>query len=105
MFGGFPGDDFLRDFESMLNPGGFGMFGGFGGPRAGSILHDPPSFPFGLSQQSSGTGFSSFYSSSTATFRDGKWTSESVEESSINGERRRQSQRLWTDDQVYNELY
>jgi hypothetical protein len=103
-FSGFPNDNFFREFESLLHPGGaFGGFGGFGGPRPGSSLHDPPPFPFGTNQQNSGNGGfqSSFYSSSTtATFRDGKWTSDSVEESNINGERKRQTQRVWTDEQV-----
>lgn len=112
-FAGFPSDGIFRDFEGMMY--GFPQPSSAFGSRHGNSLQDPPAFPFGPSgfqrsqflgdsnQQRGGNGgfqSSSFSSTTTSTYRDGKWTSESVEESNVNGQRKTQAKRVWTDEQV-----
>lgn len=40
----------------------------------------------------------SFFSSSSSTYKDGRWVTESYEESNVNG--RRKARREWTDSEV-----
>lgn len=111
-FNAFPNESFFREVEGMLH-GGFPQPTGAFGSRHANSIPNPPAFPFGSggfqrshpsgdqNQWAGNNGFQSSFSSSctTSTYRDGKWTSESVEESNVNGERKRQAQRVWTDDQ------
>ncbi|KAG8830609.1 hypothetical protein FRC17_004648 [Serendipita sp. 399] len=117
-FGGFPHDSFFRGFDDMMQD--------FMQPPSArtqrsnhrSSLFNPPMSPFffGGSHQpvehsagqaidegvrerarpAQSTYFSSFTS---ATYSNGRWTSESSEESNINGVRKAQRQRTWVDDE------
>jgi hypothetical protein len=114
MLQGFPGAPHPSPFASMFGGGGFGTFGAHFGPSS-SAFHsfaqqmDPNQRAMNDQSTRNDTGRSfnmggsysfSFSSSSSSSFRDGKWTSVSHEESNMNGDRKRQSQRTWTDDDV-----
>ncbi|KAG8794471.1 hypothetical protein FRC16_010510 [Serendipita sp. 398] len=110
-FGAFSGDPFFRGFEDMMQdfvqpsfsrtagPNRFGpppfpsFFGGFP-PQAGRVEG------FGQPRPGQGQGQSSHFSSfTTATYSNGRWMTESSEESNINGVRKTQRQRTWVDDE------
>jgi len=93
-------EDMLQDFVRQTPSSAFG------GRMHGSSLFDPPPFPsffrpmshtMPLPQTQSSNGrrseHSSFFSSSTSTFKNGQWVSESYEETNVNGERK--ARRAW----------
>ncbi|CAG7846964.1 SubName: Full=Uncharacterized protein {ECO:0000313/EMBL:CCA72217.1} [Serendipita indica DSM 11827] len=90
MFGGFPDpDQLMHDFMQPPLSRAFG-----------NRLFDPPAFPFQATGQQAMNGnvHSSFFSSSTtSTYQNGRWISESHEESNVDGVSRKQSQRSWMD--------
>ncbi|PVF97938.1 DnaJ-domain-containing protein [Serendipita vermifera] len=111
MLRGFPATPHPSLFDSMLGGRGFGShFAPFPSPFQSFAeqmdQHQRAMNDQSMRNNSGHTGiqgsvqgsYSFFSSSSSSTFRDGKWTSVSHEESNINGERKRQSQRTWTDD-------
>jgi curved DNA-binding protein CbpA len=101
-------EDMLQDFVRQTPSSAFG------GRMHGNSLFDPPPFPsffrpmtqttqhmsFPQSQSNNGrpSESSSFFSSSRSTLRNGRWVSESYEETNVNGERK--TRRAWMDDDV-----
>jgi len=97
-------EDMLQDFVRQTPSSAFG------GRMHGNSLFDPPPFPSffrpmaqttqhrSLPQAQSSSGrrseSSSFFSTSSSTFKNGRWVSESYEESNVNGERK--ARRGWT---------